>query len=100
MSEKPSDFDGYPSASAMGLGIAITSGVSMNRVEGSVMGASPLSISRWLTTAPHALAAGDQITGCGPLASGSGHPAERSAAPAPDALLRGRTNTHVSPTFA
>src|SRR6185369_8908503 len=84
----------------MGFGIAMTSGVSMKGFDGSVIGAWPASISRWFTTAPHALAAGDQITGCGPLVPGSGHPAASNAAPAPDALLFGRTNTHLSPTFA
>ncbi len=72
----------------------------MNGFDGSVIGAWPASISRWFTTAPQALAAGDQITGCGPFVSGSGHPAASNAAPAPDALLLGRTNTHLSPTFA
>ncbi len=45
--------------------------------------------------APQPLAAGDQITGCGPLLSGSGQPSTISCAAAPLDLRAGRTNTHA-----
>ena len=45
-------------------------------------------------------AAGDQITGGSPLASGFGHPSTMRLAAPPDATLRGRTNTQRSSTSA
>ena len=80
----------------MGLGMAMTSGVSMN---GRPAGASVRPASS-LTMAAQPLAAGDQMTGWGPLASGSGQPCSRSLAAAPEALRVTRTETHWSPTLA
>src|SRR3989442_8739108 len=66
---------GHPKASAMGRGMAITSGVSWKGLASlGAMGGWPWSARRWLTTAPHDDAAGDQITGLGPLVASSGHP--------------------------
>ena len=50
--------------------------------------------ARSLTMPAQPDAAGDQITGGGPLASGLGQPSTISWAAAPDALRAGRTNTH------
>ena len=48
----------------------------------------------------HPDAAGDQITGGSPLASGFGQPCGISVAANPDATLRGRTNTQRPSTAA
>ena len=56
--------------------------------------------ARSLTMPAHADAAGDQMTGGSPLASGLGQPSGISVAARPDATLRGRTNTQRSPTWA
>ena len=55
---------------------------------------SPLLASCWLTTAPHELAAGDQMTGFGPSTVSSCQPLTRAVAPAPDDLRCTRTTTH------
>ena len=55
----------------------------------------PWSVRRWLTTAPQDDAAGDQITGRGPLAGSSGQPEDSRSAAAPDDLLS--TFTVVQP---
>ena len=60
---------GQPSASAIGLGMAMTSGVIMNGVPLLAIAGSPWSASRWSRIAPQALDAGDQMTGAGPLPS-------------------------------
>src|SRR5687767_7633301 len=58
-SPKPMGVAGYPRASAIGLGMAITSGVTMNGLASAgAIGASPRSVSRWLRMAPHDAAAG------------------------------------------
>ncbi len=73
MSAKPSGFVGIAERLGHRLGHRDHERREHERLgAGSVIGASPLSMRRWLTTAPHALAAGDQITGCGPLVSGFG----------------------------
>ena len=54
------------SASAIGFGMAMTSGVSMKGVPSPAIGPSPASVRRWSTMAPQALDAGDQTTGRGP----------------------------------
>src|SRR3972149_4872819 len=57
----------------MGWGIAITSGVSMNDLPSVVTcGSLPAPARRWSSTAPHVLAAGDQITGRAPFTLGFG----------------------------
>ena len=80
----------------MGLGMAMTSGVCMN---GRPAGASVRPTSSF-TMPAQPLAAGDQMTGCGPLFSGSGQPCSRSLAAAPEDLRVTRTETHWSPTLA
>ncbi len=87
---------GQPSASAIGWGMAMTSGVSMNGVPAGASSAP----ARSLTMPAHADAAGDQMTGGSPFASGFGQPSGISVAARPDATLRGRTNTQRSPTSA
>src|SRR3954454_24763101 len=63
---KPIGVLGHPNASAIGRGMAITSGVRMKgRGLVGAIGACPLAASALFTTAPHAEAAGVQITGCG-----------------------------------
>src|SRR3954447_15960709 len=71
MSDQPTGFSGYPSASAIGFGIAMTSGVTMNGSPDVTIGSCPLSVRRWLTTWPHELAAGDHTTGLGPSVDSS-----------------------------
>src|SRR3954453_1865050 len=66
MSVQPMGLPGYPRASAIGLGMAIVSGVTMNGSPVVMMGSWPESMSRWFTTPPQLLAAGDQIAGLGP----------------------------------
>src|SRR5687768_7555671 len=84
-SANPIGVSGQPSASAIGRGMAITSGVTMNGLaSGSVMARPPLAVRRWFTTAPHERAAGDQITGRGPFAASSGQPLVSRSAPTPD----------------
>src|SRR5438270_5656199 len=79
---------GQPRASAMGRGMAMTRGVSWNGL--AFVGAIadwPWSPRRWLTTAPHPDAAGDQMTGRGPLVASSCHPDASRSAAAPDDLF-------------
>src|SRR5207244_2217192 len=95
-SAQPIGVAGQPRASAMGRGMAITSGVSWMGL--AALGASagcPWSVRRSLTTAPQDDAAGDQITGRGPLAGSSGQPEDSRSAAAPDDLLS--TFTVVQP---
>ena len=71
----------------MGLGMAITSGVSMNDGASSgAMAAAPPEPRRWLRMAPHDRAAGDHTVGNGPSVD-SFHPAASAWAAAPDAFL-------------
>src|SRR5205814_5485974 len=56
----------------------------------------PWSARRWLTTAPHDDAAGDQITGRGPLVASSDHPEAKRSAAAPDDLFSTFTVAHPS----
>ncbi|MEI2698294.1 MAG: hypothetical protein V9E94_08070 [Microthrixaceae bacterium] len=88
---QPIGWSGYPSASAIGSGMAMTSGVSMKGVgSAGAMGSSPASLRRWFRIVPHELAAGDQITGRGPSAASS-HPSVRAVAAPPEALERTST---------
>ena len=50
MSEYPSGVFGYPSASAIGFGIAMTSGVSCSGVPAGAIAFFPASARRWFTT--------------------------------------------------
>ncbi len=99
MSLQPSALFGQPRASAMGWGMAITSGVFMNGVPVLAMAGCPLAASCWSSTAPHALEAGVQMTGAGLLPSVF-HPSARAWAAAPDASEWGLTNTHLPLTWA
>src|SRR5204862_8053388 len=61
---------GHPSAWAMGLGMAKVSGVRRNDLGlAGAMGGCPLLCRASFSTPPHALAAGDQITGWGSAVS-------------------------------
>src|SRR5690606_40066781 len=74
----------------MGLGMAITNGVSMNDTASWLtMGGLPSVDSRWFTMAPQLVDAGDQISGCSP--SSAGQPRTIASAAPPDALEYGRT---------
>src|SRR5688572_5979719 len=85
---------GHPRAWAMGRGMAITSGVSMNDLApAGATALSPLLASCWFTTAPQELAAGDQMTGFGPSAASSVQPLTSAVAPAPEDLRCTRTTT-------
>src|SRR5690349_6289191 len=95
----PSALFGQPSASAIGCGMAMTSGVFMNGVPVLAMGDSPLAVSCWSRTAPHALEAGVQMTGAGLLPSVF-QPSASAWAAAPEASECGFTKTHLPPTCA
>src|SRR5689334_4723408 len=85
----------------MGLGMAMTSGVSMNdwASDGTVAG-WPASARRWSTTAPQALLDGDQMVGLGPSAASSGQPRARLVAAAPDDTVFTFTNAQPpAPAF-
>ena len=99
MSRQPIGSSGHPRASAIGSGMAMTSGVSMNGVPSPAMGSSPCWASRWSTMAPQPLKAGDQMTGRGPSASSS-HPSTSNAAPRPEDFDCGSTTTHCPSTSA
>src|SRR5437763_10479345 len=88
MSAHPIGVAGHPSASAIGLGMAITRGVTwMGLASAGAIAGWPWSARRWLTTAPHDDAAGDHTTGRGPFAGSSGQPEASRSAAAPDDLL-------------
>src|SRR5205085_704736 len=89
-------FDGQPSAVAIGRGMAMTSGVSMNGLAAGAIAGWPASRRFWLRMAAHALDAGDQTTGRGPLPSGQ--PSASSCMAAPDAFVSTRTNEHLPST--
>src|SRR6266536_2366327 len=72
----------------------------MNALPAGVIGFFPASVRRWLTTSPHALAAGDHTTGRGPFVLGSGQSSVSSDAPSPDAFFATRTVLHSSSTLA
>ena len=91
MKERGYDFVALPDleTDAIGAGIAITSGVTMNDTGSSgAIGASPASASRWFKIAPQLDAAGDQITGRGPSTAScaSVQPSARRVVAPPDAL--------------
>ena len=97
----PSGVCGYPRASAIGRGIAITSGVSMNDLPGVVTYAAlPPSARRWSSTAPQVLADGDQMTGRGPFTLGFGQSAASNDAAAPDDCFCTLTRTQLPPALA
>src|SRR4051812_1512345 len=80
--------------------MAMTSGVRMNgRGLVGATGGWPLAASALLTTAPHADAAGVQITGCGTSVSVVVHPLARNCSPAPEFTLATRTNEHLPSTL-
>src|SRR5215217_5719738 len=66
MSAYPIGVFGQPSDSAMGRGMAMTSGVRMNGRDAGAWAGCPATDRRWLSMAPQALDAGDQITGLVP----------------------------------
>src|SRR6476619_3753917 len=99
MSLQPSGLSGQPSASAIGWGMAMTSGVFMNGVPLLAMAVSPLATSFWSSTAPQALDAGVQMTGAGLLPSVF-QPSASAWAAAPDASECGLTKTHLPSTWA
>jgi hypothetical protein len=100
MSANPIGVSGHPNASAIGFAMAIVSGVSMNDLaSGGAIAFWPFTVSRWSTIAPQPRAAGDQMTGCGPLTLGSGHPLDSNVAAAPDAFFSMRAKTHWPFTF-
>src|ERR1700730_7364614 len=84
MSEYPSGVFGYPSASAIGFGIAMTSGVSWSGVPAGAIAFLPASARRLFTTRPHAPEAGDHAAGRGPLAFGFGQSSASNDAASPD----------------
>src|SRR5436309_14497223 len=87
-SANPSGVAGQPRASAIGRGMAMTSGVSwMGLASAGAIAGWPWSARRWLTTAPHEDAAGDQITGPGAFVASSAHPVASRSAAAPVHLL-------------
>src|SRR5438309_5407700 len=83
---------GHPRACAMGFGMAITSGVSMNGCDGGAMSACPVPRRFWFRIAAQALDAGDHTTGRGPFAAVLGQACASSCVAAPEALLSTRTN--------
>src|SRR2546421_2822031 len=62
MSEYPSGVFGYPSVSAIGFGMAMTSGVSWSGVPAGAIGLFPPSGPRVFTTSPPPLDARAQTT--------------------------------------
>src|SRR5881394_73566 len=74
-SAKPIGVFGHPRASAIGRGMAMTSGVRMNgRGLVGAMGAWPCDASASFSTPPQAAAAGVQITGWGLSVADDGQP--------------------------
>src|SRR4051812_12467902 len=92
MSLQPIGVAGHPSAWAIGLGIAIASGVTCIGLAsvGAIAG-WPWSARRWLTTPPQDDAAGDQTTGRVPS---SGQLDDSRFAAAPEDLLWTLTVVH------
>src|SRR5262245_65627659 len=78
----------------------MTSGVSMNGLPVGAIAFLFWAARCWLATSPHALAAGDQITGRGPLALGSGQLSVSSDAASPDDFFVTRTAMHSPSTLA
>src|SRR2546429_8901444 len=83
MSEYPSGVFGYPSVSAIGFGMAMTSGVSWSGVPAGAIGFFPPSARRWVTTRPHPLDARGPTPAPGPLALRVGPPSASHDAPSP-----------------
>src|SRR3954469_16102015 len=82
---KPIGVDGQPSAFAIGWGMAMVSGVRRKDLGlAGAMAGCPLVCSASFSTAPHADAAGVQITGLGSDVSLAGHPCDKRISPAPD----------------
>src|SRR5438445_6263577 len=86
-------------ASAIGLGMAIVSGVTMNGSPVPTIGCCPAFARRELTIVPQLLAAGVQMTGRCPSVA-SFQFVDNNVAAAPDAFFCGRTKTQLSPTLA
>src|SRR3954470_20281630 len=79
----------------MGLGMAMTSGVSWKGLASAgAIGGWPWSARGWFSTPPHDEAAGDQITGRGLLTWLSGHPFASRSAPAPEETFSILTVAH------
>src|SRR5690606_21431931 len=98
--DQPISASGQPSARAIGSGMAITRGVSMNGVGSSgAIGGRPSSSSRWLRIVPQELDAGDQTTGAGPCRDSS-QPSTSEDIARPDATERTSTRTQPSPGSA
>src|SRR4051812_44878112 len=72
--------------------MAMTSGVRMNGFDAGAWAGWPATESFWLRMAPHALDAGDQITGLAPLVASSGQPSASSCMASPEDFRSTRTN--------
>src|SRR2546421_2545189 len=94
MSDQPTGVDGQPSARAIGLGMAITSGLKARceTVSGNIGAMSPCK--RWRKSTTHADDAGDQTWGAGP-SSFSSQPRARACSAAPDAIEITLAWTHL-----
>src|SRR3954469_19536017 len=80
--------------------MAMTSGVRMNgRALVGATGGWPLAARALFTTAPHAEAAGVQMTGCGASVSVAVQPLARNCSPAPEFTFVTRTNEHLPSTL-
>src|SRR3954451_20218292 len=80
--------------------MAMNSGGRMKDFAGAAMGCCPAPASFWLRIEPHALLAGDQTMGRGPLAGSSGQPAARRLMPVPELTFWTRTSAHPPGTLA
>src|ERR687885_2925776 len=89
---------GQPSASAIGRGMAMTRGVSMNGLAAGAMAAWPFWRSFSFRMAAHELAAGDHTTGCGPIDGTSDHPSASCCMAVPDETFCTRTKVQP-PSF-
>src|SRR4051794_11885719 len=92
---------GHPSAWAIGRGMAMVSGVRISDLKSAGgIAVWPLLWSESFSTAPHALAAGVQITGLGTSVALSGQPSASCCSPAPEETLATRTKPQVPPDLA
>src|SRR4051812_22981944 len=78
----------------------MTSGLTMMGFPGGAIVRSPATVSRWLSTSAHAVAAGDHTTGRGPFSAVSGHPCSSSVVAAPDDLELTDTSMQRPPICA
>src|SRR5439155_19701938 len=93
MSDQPTCFEGQPRATAIGLGMAMTSGLkaTCETVSGTSGAESPRRCCRKRTT--HADDAGDQTSGASP-STFSSQPRASACSAAPDAIETTLTCTH------